>query len=571
MNNNNDFIDNNEQQDLINDFISETENSLDDLELNIKELKNYRYELAFEFSEYISFIKGLEIDLYLCSIEAINRIVHTIKGLSLFLGFSNVGKYCHSVEELTLKISKGKIYLDSIAFDIIENIPVILNRFLEVIKEESADKSVSVEKDIDRIDEIANILLNDMDGKIVHLKELKGKDYGRVRDQKKELKVAINLDEYDEILQDFQAFSQDIINIMVQRGIDIESTQNIKRNLMDHLDRLVLSARSKIVLSRYPRLVSDLSRSLDKKITFNISNNDAYARPDVWDRCHNALVHIVRNSVDHGVESANERKRKGKDPMGNMVMNIEEDFRCIYISVEDDGKGIDGEVIGEKAVKKGVISENELKNMTEKEKQRLIFSPGFSTRETASDVSGRGVGMDVVIKEIEENLNGRVILNSKKDIGTSFILEIPKAETLSECIKFGDENNVYAIPVVPGMEFLECDPAFVSSMFGKTSIFTKGDLKLPLINLFLELEHQEYFDRSIEFMPIIRVGKDMDQFGIIVPKILGSERIKIDRRKSLNNVVDDSGMVFGYGLTNPVTIVLDIDYIRGMIKKREGL
>jgi len=370
---------------------------------------------------------------------------------------------------------------------------------------------------------------------------------------------------------DFQAFSQDIINIMIQRGIEIESTQNIKRNLMNHLDRLVLSARSKIVLSRYPRLVSDLSRSLDKKITFNISNNDAYARPDVWDRCHNALVHIVRNSVDHGIESSKERKRKGKDPMGNMIMNIEEDFRCIYISIEDDGKGIDGDLIGEKAVNKGVISENELKNMTEMEKQRLIFSPGFSTRETASDVSGRGVGMDVVIKEVEENLNGKVILNSKKDIGTCFILEIPKAETLSECIKFGDENNVYAIPVVPGMEFLECDPESVSNLFGKTSIYTKGDLKLPLINLFPELEHPEYFGKSIKFMPIIRVGKDMDQFGIIVPKILGTERIKIDRRKSLNSVVGDSGMVFGYGLTNPVTIVLDIDYIRTMIKNKEGL
>jgi chemotaxis protein histidine kinase CheA len=174
--------------------------------------------------------------------------------------------------------------------------------------------------------------------------------------------------------------------------------------------------------------------------------------------------------------------------------------------------------------------------------------------------------MDVVIKEIEDNLNGRVILNSKKDAGTSFILEIPKAETLSECIKFGDETSIYAIPVVPGIEFLECENEYVNNLLGRTAMYTKGDLTFPLVNLFVELEHEEYYDRSTQFMPIIRIGKDKDQFGIIVPKILGTERIKIDRRKSFNSLTGDSGLVFGYGLTNPVTIILDIDRIRNMVK-----
>ncbi len=562
---NNAFVDQNEKLDLINDFVYETESSLDDLDISIKELRNFRYDVDFEFNAYIGFIQGMDIETYIKSLESINRTVHTIKGLSLFLDLDNVNKYCHGVEELTLQLSKGIIYLDFNGFEIIEKIPMIINRFLEVIKEKYTDSSVRIDTEVAQIDKSTEDLTKNMNGKVIHLKDLQGKDFGRVRDQKKDLKVSINLDEYDDILQDFQAFSQDIVSSMTQSGQNREATQNIKRILMEHLDRLVLSARGKIVLSRYPRLVSDLSSSLGKKITFNILNNNAYARPDVWDRCHNALVHIVRNSVDHAIEPPDERIKLGKEPVGNMTMNINEDFRNIYISIEDDGKGIDGELIGGIAVGKGVINDNELKKMSELEKQRLIFSPGFSTRETASDVSGRGVGMDVVIKEIEESLNGKVILNSKKNVGTSFILEIPKAETLSECIKFGDDNHNYAIPVVPGIEFLECETKYISNLLDKTALYTKGNLKLPLVNLFIELGHKEYFQKSIEFMPIIRIGKDKDQFGIIVPKILGTERIKIDRRREFSSLIQDEGLVFGYGLTDPVTVVFDIDKIRDMI------
>ncbi len=557
-----------ERLDLIHDFCRETEESLDTLDTHITVIRKFIYDLSFEITTYVNFIRGLQVEDYLGALQAVNRVVHTIKGVSAFLELEKMNTYCHKIEELTHSLTKGKIYLDQFAYEIIANLPVVLNRFVEALLSSYTDSSVSIEKEIETIENSTNELLRRLDGKIIHLDEIRGQDLGRVRDYKKELKVSIDLKTYDNRLREFQAFSQETLNILRAKGLDLDTLQRVRAGLVGHLDALILSARSNIVLSRYPRLVTDLGQSLGKNIVFKIEKNDAQARPDIWDSCHNALVHLVRNAVDHGIELPEERESTGKTPLGHINMSVTEDFRSIYVSLEDDGRGIDGDEVGEKAVEKGIIRREQLADLSQNEKQRLIFAPGFSTRSDAGQISGRGVGMDAVLKEIEGNLNGKVILNSQKGTGLNIILEIPKTETLSECILFGDENYNYAVPVVPDVQYLEINPRYVNRVMGENPVYTEGDLKLPLLNLFGYLHPGEYKDMSLDYLPVIKVGSGKTLMGIVVPAILGHERIKIDRRKVLKKVADTNGLVFGYGLTDPVTVVLDLEYLQNGMENR---
>jgi two-component system chemotaxis sensor kinase CheA len=326
-----------------------------------------------------------------------------------------------------------------------------------------------------------------------------------------------------------------------------------------------MSSQSKIVLTRYARIVSDLSRSLKKQVALNIERNEAWARPDIWDKCHNALVHLVRNSLDHGLELPEEREELGKEKEGRINISIHEDFKNIYISIEDDGRGIDGDRISRAAIDKGAVSENEVSQMTEEEKIKLIFRPDLSTKEAVTDVSGRGVGMDAVAKAIEESLKGYVHVTSEKNKGTHFLLEIPKSETLTECVLFGSDRHTYAIPVVSGIEYLECNPKYLKKVFAKTDMYTEGDLELPLLNIFQTLHPSEYDRLPMDYLPIIKIDNGSSSFGLVTPKIRGQERIKIDRSSVHKKVSMDTGLIFGYGLTDPITVVLDVDQLMAMV------
>jgi len=548
---------------LINDFIRETEQSLESIEESIINLKNHVFPISgkFDFTLLISHLRGKNIPQYLESIQSINRVVHTIKGISAFIDFKALNNYCHRAEELTLDLANGKVFLNDKAYDIIKSLPLVLNRFIEKIKETYSDKDIKVKNEITAIETCRNKLINLMGSESIHFDELSGKDMGRVRESRKNLKVTIDFEQYNRLLNKFQAFAQDTLSLINNSNVGDHIVNEIRSGLTEHLDGLIMSSQSKMTLSRYPRIVTDLGSSMNKIINLVIVRNDAMAAPDVWDKCHNALVHIVRNAVDHGIETKEEREIKDKSIDGTIEMSIYEDFKNIYIAIVDDGAGIDANKVSDIALKKGIINKEELNSLTELEKQKLIFKPGFSTKENATAISGRGVGMDAVHKEIEINLNGHIFLESFKDKGTSILLEIPKNETLSECIVFGDDNHTYAIPVVEGIEFLECNPKYVNSILKTKIIYTEGTLELPIINLFKYIHKNEYQDSSIDYMPIIKIGIGKMAYGIVVPKIKGHERINIDRRKSIKKAALDQGIVFGYGLTDPITIVLDLDYI----------
>lgn len=549
---------------LVADFAAEVEEMLGDLEQNIATIEQFAYSVSpLDMAEYTVFMRELNILELIECFRAINRTIHTVKGNSSFMGFKKLNRYCHTIEELTTGVSSGKVILSVDAYQIISRAPSIINRFLQVVTEQLADESVEIEDELEEIKNCREGMILTMMGQVIDLQKLAECDLGKLRSRGRSVKINIDLDQYDRIVQDFQSFAQETAAVLESRGIDPDTLHDIRQGLTEHLDQLVLASQSKIQLTRYPRIVKDLSRSLGKSAVFRVNQSTARARPDVWDKCHNALVHMVRNATDHGIESSKQREEQGKPSMGLIEMDVYEDHKNIYVKLSDDGKGIDPDVVAKSALKKGAVKPEDLASMSDEDKQKLIFKAGFSTKEETTNVSGRGVGMDAVIEEIEVNLGGQIRMDSRPGQGTKIVLEIPKTETLSDCILFGDEERTYAIPNLPGVSYLECNEKFVHSIPGKSPVYTEGDNNFPILDVMVNL-HPGY-SHAEQQPTIIRIGENGQAYGFIVPEVKGHRKLKIERKKAMRRVVMDNGVVFGYGLTDPVIVVLDPETLKSKL------
>ncbi|MCP4716386.1 MAG: hypothetical protein GY868_14800 [Deltaproteobacteria bacterium] len=547
-------------------FCSETEELLSEVDEQVSLLQEFVFYQPFDLSEYIVFLQQLTVADYLEALRSINRFVHTVKGTSAFLELQNLNRFCHQFEELTIDLTNGIIYLEQTAFTLIKQLPNIITRFLEFLKDEHTDAKVQVDAELDEISTCKESLTAAMAGEKIDLSTIQKIDLGLVRQTKKTIKMSLNLDTHDAIIDNLQAAIHETLNMVSMHKMPSEAVFEINKIMNEQLDRIIMSSQAPIVLSRYQRIVIDLGKSLGKEIVFMVTRNEANARPDVWDRCHNALVHLVRNAVDHGIEKPGERTKLGKPAQGKLEMDLHEDHKNIYITLGDDGRGIDEHKIGESALAKGVITQAELSSMTAAEVHRLIFKPGFSTKATATDVSGRGVGMDAVVKEIEDNLNGRVSIETEKNKGTTFHIEIPKAATLTECILFGNDAYVYAIPKIADVEYIDCNSRYINTIANKP-VYTEGAVPVPLINLIGRYHPNDRTAGQDSCRRIIKIKGKKRSFGLLVPTVFGHQLIKIERDNTLSKLVNQSGSVYGYGLTDPITVVLDLDYLEDLFEE----
>ena len=549
---------------LVSDFAAEVEEMLGELERNIAIIEPFAYPVTpFDMPEFTAFLREQNIPDLLDSLKAVNRTVHTVKGNSSFMGFTRLNRYCHTLEELTTGVFSGKIYLSTDAFQIIARCPSIVNRFLQTVTETLKDETVDIEDELTEIRNCREGLLLLLSGASLDLQKIAESDFGKLRSRGRSIKINVDLDQYDKIVQDFQSFAQETNTLLEARGMDSDTLHEIRQGMTEHLDRLVLASQSTIALSRYPRIVKDLGRSLGKNAIFRVNRSTARARPDVWDKCHNALVHMVRNAADHGIEMPKVRAAAGKPPTGVIEMDVYEDHKNIYIRLADDGKGIDPAAVAKSARDKGVATADQLAGMSDKEKQKLIFKAGFSTKEETTTVSGRGVGMDAVIEEIEVNLGGRIDLDSSSGKGTEVLLEIPKSETLSDCILFGDGDYTYALPSLPGISYLECQRERIHTLPGQMPVYTDDGPPFPVLDVMERLHPGSRRNGGLQ--TIIRIREGGAAYGLIVPTILGHRKLKIERKKGLRAVVLDNGVVFGYGLTDPVIVVLDPEHLKSLV------
>jgi len=308
------------------------------------------------------------------------------------------------------------------------------------------------------------------------------------------------------------------------------------------------------VFNKFPRMIRDLSRELNKKIELVIEGEDTELDKSIVEEIGDPLVHIIRNSCDHGIEPPEERIAKGKPETGTVELKAYNEGNHIVIQINDDGKGLDPDALKNKALEKGIITEKEADSMSEKEAYSLIFKPGFSTAAQVTNVSGRGVGMDVVKTNIEK-LNGIIEIDSELGKGTSIKLKIPLTLAIIQALLVGVQEESYAIPLASVLETVRISIEEIYTVENK-SVMRLRDEVLSLVHIGDIFEVERIMDNG-DHAYVVVLGLGANKLGLIVDSLIGQEEIVI---KSLGEYLKGIQGIAGATIRGDggVTLIVDV-------------
>jgi two-component system chemotaxis sensor kinase CheA len=316
------------------------------------------------------------------------------------------------------------------------------------------------------------------------------------------------------------------------------------------------------VFNKFPRMIRDLSRELNKKIELEISGEDTELDKSIVEEIGDPLVHIIRNSCDHGIETPDIRKAAGKSEQGTIGLKAYNEGNHIVIQITDDGKGLDVEMLKDKSLDKGIITEKEADNMTDKEAFALIFKPGFSTAAQVTNVSGRGVGMDVVKTNIEK-LNGMIDIESEIGKGTSMKLKIPLTLAIIQALLVGVQEEYYAIPLASVLETVRISKDEIYTVENRSVMRLREEV-LSLVHIGDIFEVERLFDGN-EHTYVVVLGLAESKIGLIVDSLVGQEEIVI---KSLGEYLKGIEGIAGATIRGDggVTLIVDVAALMQMAK-----
>ncbi len=318
----------------------------------------------------------------------------------------------------------------------------------------------------------------------------------------------------------------------------------------------------KKVFGRFPRVVRDLARSLNKEIRLEMHGEDTDLDKNLVEALADPLVHLVRNSVDHGIEMPDEREKAGKPREGVVVLTAAQEGDHIQLTIEDDGKGMDPEVLRQKAVEKGLMDEESAARMDEKECFHLIFMPGFSTKSEISDISGRGVGMDVVKTRISQ-MNGSVDIDSEKGRGTKLTIRVPLTLAIMPTLMVKLEHQAFALPLASVVEILDLDLNQTNVVDGQEVVIVR-EQALPLFYLKDWLIHGRRSEiRSQNDGNVVVVNVGGRHVGFVVDHLIGQEEVVI---KALGAKLHGLVGLAGATITGDGMIALILD-VPGLMKR----
>lgn len=316
------------------------------------------------------------------------------------------------------------------------------------------------------------------------------------------------------------------------------------------------------VFNKFPRMVRDLSRELGKNIDLIITGEETELDKSIVEEIGDPLIHIIRNSCDHGIEVPEVRKNAGKSEMGTVELKAYNEGNHIVIEISDDGKGLDPDMLKQKAIEKGVITEREADAMTDKEAFGIIFKPGFSTAKSISNVSGRGVGMDVVKTNIEK-LNGLIEIESEKGVGTTQKLKIPLTLAIIQALLVGVQEEYYAIPLSSVLETVRVSQDEIYTVDGK-SVLRLRDEVLSLVRLADIFKVDAILEATNEVYVVI-IGLADQKIGVIVDYLIGQEEVVI---KSLGYYLKNTTGIAGATVRGDgkITLIVDVAAMMDMAK-----
>jgi two-component system chemotaxis sensor kinase CheA len=334
---------------------------------------------------------------------------------------------------------------------------------------------------------------------------------------------------------------------------------------LSHVDRVTSDLQAVVtkvrmvpietVFSRFPRIVRDLAKDLGKEIDLLVEGKDTELDRTVIDEIGDPLVHLIRNSVDHGIEGPEKRASIDKVKKGTILLKAEHEGNSVVITIKDDGKGIDAEAMGNKAIEKGIATAEEVEKMTDDEKLQFIFAAGFSTAEAITDLSGRGVGMDVVRTKIEA-LNGTIEMHTELNKGTETRIKLPLTLAIIEALMIKLENEIFAVPLANIVETIDIAQEEIRVVQNENVILLRGEI-VPIMNLArildVETDKPEIEDRNT--VVIVKAGNK--KIGFVVDMLIGQQEIVI---KSLGKLFTGTKGITGATVlgNGEVALILDV-------------
>lgn len=384
----------------------------------------------------------------------------------------------------------------------------------EIKKTQKTKQTVRV--DIDRLDSLMNLV-----GELVMHK-------GRLE----QIGASNKINELNETIEQIDRISTDLQSVVMKvRMVPIEQ-----------------------VFNRFPRMVRDLAKELKKEVEFILEGKETELDRTVIDEIGDPLVHLLRNAIDHGLESPQIREQNNKPQQGTLILQARHEGNNVYIEVEDDGAGVNIARIQEKAVEKGIISSKEAEQMTQEEAIELLFSSGFSTAQNVTDVSGRGVGLDVVKSKIE-SLSGEIFVDSTPGKGTKFRIKLPLTLAIIQALMISVRDEIYAVPLSSVDETTLINKNDIKMVQNQEVIMLRGTV-LPLFRLESLLDIPGGVSEEQD-MYVVVVRKAEKQIGLVVDTLIGQQEIVI---KSLGKILSGipglaGAIVAGDG---NVRLILDI-------------
>ena len=316
----------------------------------------------------------------------------------------------------------------------------------------------------------------------------------------------------------------------------------------------------KKVFGRFPRVVRDLARTLQKEITLELEGEETDLDKNLVEALADPLVHLVRNSVDHGIEMPEERKAAGKPTMGTVKLSASQEGDHILLKIVDDGKGMDPDKLKEIAISRGVLDVDAAARMSDVDAFSLIFAPGFSTKTEISEVSGRGVGMDVVKTKINQ-LNGTVNIDSKMGEGTTLEIKVPLTLAILPTLMIVIGNQTFALPLGSVNEIINLDLQKTNTVDGQLTLIVRSKA-IPLFYLREWLSKSETaVNRNSGHVVVVQIGSQ--QLGFVVDALIGQEEVVI---KPLDNLLQGTPGMAGATITSDGGIALILD-VPGLLKR----
>jgi len=514
-------------------------------------------------------------------IELLNQIFrhfHTIKGTSGFFGLEKLPAVTHKCEDILNKLRKGEAKINLFIMDGILAAYDVIKKLLYKI-ESDFDEDCETESVLQGLSKVLDVMAGNVLAPIASTSSTTPEnaipDQNKIQNQFQSLNnktidktIRVDIERLDELLNitsELVLGRNRLIQVNAEVSLDYEGTK-LSRNLLDvtkqvdyminELQLIVMKTRMvKIgkIFNRFPRLVRDISKDAGKEVNLVLKGEETELDKTLIEEINDPLVHLVRNSLDHGIETPEERIKAGKESMGTVTLSAEQEGNNIVITIVDDGKGMDPEIIKEKAVEKGLILREKLKEMSRQDILNLIFLPGFSTKEIVTNISGRGVGMDVVKTNVTK-LRGIINLESTLGLGTTVKIKLPLTLAIIPGMIIRSGKEKIAIPLNSIIEVVSISSGNIHSINQNPVIKLRNEI-LPLIDID-DIVYDKHINNEDDKKYVVVVGIGEKKYGIKVDELIGQKEIVV---KSLGSYLGNLPGIAGSTILGDGTVIMILD------------